>query len=116
MVTVSPHLLILACQVYRTTYMFSATMPPTVERLARKYMRNPAVVNIGNAGALPQCAACVLAFHVMTPRIAHRLLRRTLMTLGAPALCVLFEAYLHPVSCARIAADYQEDLVPHSAN
>ena len=29
-------------KVYRTTYMFSATMPPTVERLARKFMRNPA--------------------------------------------------------------------------
>jgi ATP-dependent RNA helicase DDX23/PRP28 len=24
---------------YRTTYMFSATMPPAVERLARKYLR-----------------------------------------------------------------------------
>eukprot|EP00242_Pyramimonas_sp_CCMP2087_P002236 CAMPEP_0198230128 /NCGR_PEP_ID=MMETSP1445-20131203/114493_1 /TAXON_ID=36898 /ORGANISM="Pyramimonas sp., Strain CCMP2087" /LENGTH=776 /DNA_ID=CAMNT_0043910635 /DNA_START=98 /DNA_END=2431 /DNA_ORIENTATION=+ len=35
---------------YRTTYMFSATMPMTVERLARKYLRNPAVVNIGSAG------------------------------------------------------------------
>ncbi len=28
-----------ADRVYRTTYMFSATMPPTVERLARKYLR-----------------------------------------------------------------------------
>ena len=36
--------------VYRTTYMFSATMPPAVERLARKYMRRPVVVNIGSAG------------------------------------------------------------------
>ena len=35
---------------YRMTYMFSATMPPSVERLARKYLRNPAVVNIGSAG------------------------------------------------------------------
>ena len=35
---------------YRTTYMFSATMPPPVERLARKYMRRPAVINIGSAG------------------------------------------------------------------
>jgi hypothetical protein len=26
-------------QTYRTTYMFSATMPPAVERLARKYLR-----------------------------------------------------------------------------
>ena len=37
-------------RVYRTTYMFSATMPPTVERLARKYLRRPVVVNIGSAG------------------------------------------------------------------
>ena len=35
---------------YRTTYMFSATMPPPVERLARVYLRNPVVVTIGNAG------------------------------------------------------------------
>jgi len=35
---------------YRMTYMFSATMPASVERLARKYLRNPAVVNIGSAG------------------------------------------------------------------
>ncbi|GAB2277412.1 Envelope glycoprotein gp160 [Dionaea muscipula] len=37
-------------RIYRTTYMFSATMPPAVERLARKYLRNPVVVNIGTAG------------------------------------------------------------------
>ena len=30
--------------------MFSATMPPAVERLARKYLRRPVVVNIGSAG------------------------------------------------------------------
>ena len=39
-----------AARVYRTTYMFSATMPPAVERLARKYLRRPVVVNIGSAG------------------------------------------------------------------
>ncbi|KAJ4835550.1 DEAD-box ATP-dependent RNA helicase 21 [Turnera subulata] len=37
-------------KMYRTTYMFSATMPPAVERLARKYLRNPVVVTIGTAG------------------------------------------------------------------
>ncbi|KAF6137281.1 hypothetical protein GIB67_036318, partial [Kingdonia uniflora] len=37
-------------KIYRTTYMFSATMPPTVERLARKYLRNPVVVTIGTVG------------------------------------------------------------------
>ncbi|KAK9864816.1 hypothetical protein WJX84_003059 [Apatococcus fuscideae] len=39
-----------ASKVYRTTYMFSATMPAAVERLARKYLRRPVVVNIGSAG------------------------------------------------------------------
>ena len=37
-------------RIYRTTYMFSATMPPAVERLARNYLRNPVVVTIGTAG------------------------------------------------------------------
>jgi ATP-dependent RNA helicase DDX23/PRP28 len=35
---------------YRQTVMFSATMPPAVERLAKKYLRRPAVVTIGTAG------------------------------------------------------------------
>jgi ATP-dependent RNA helicase DDX23/PRP28 len=39
-----------ADKIYRTTFMFSATMPAVVERLARKYMRNPAMVTIGSAG------------------------------------------------------------------
>ncbi|KAI1292817.1 putative ATP-dependent RNA helicase DDX23 [Halotydeus destructor] len=35
---------------YRQTVMFTATMPPTVERLARTYLRRPAVVYIGSIG------------------------------------------------------------------
>ncbi|OLL23772.1 Pre-mRNA-splicing ATP-dependent RNA helicase prp28 [Neolecta irregularis DAH-3] len=35
---------------YRQTVMFSATMPNSLERLARKYLRRPAIVTIGNAG------------------------------------------------------------------
>ncbi|CAB1336226.1 unnamed protein product [Coregonus sp. 'balchen'] len=35
---------------YRQTVMFSATMPAAVERLARNYLRRPAVVYIGSAG------------------------------------------------------------------
>lgn len=35
---------------YRQTVMFTATMPPAVERLARTYLRRPAVVHIGTAG------------------------------------------------------------------
>ncbi|KAG8906275.1 mRNA splicing protein prp28 [Tulasnella sp. 403] len=34
----------------RVTTLFSATMPPAVERLAKKYLRRPAVITIGEAG------------------------------------------------------------------
>ncbi|GIY06648.1 probable ATP-dependent RNA helicase DDX23 [Caerostris extrusa] len=35
---------------YRQTVMFTATMPPAVERLARSYLRRPSIVYIGSAG------------------------------------------------------------------
>jgi ATP-dependent RNA helicase DDX23/PRP28 len=34
----------------RVTTLFSATMPAAVERLARKYLKRPAVITIGEAG------------------------------------------------------------------
>jgi len=33
---------------FRVTSMFSATMPPAVERLAKSYLRHPAIVSIGD--------------------------------------------------------------------
>ncbi|PSK55257.1 hypothetical protein B9Z65_2646 [Elsinoe australis] len=35
---------------YRQTMMYTATMPPAVERIARNYLRRPAIVTIGNVG------------------------------------------------------------------
>jgi len=35
---------------FRQTMMYTATMPPAIERIARKYLRRPAIVTIGNAG------------------------------------------------------------------
>jgi ATP-dependent RNA helicase DDX23/PRP28 len=35
---------------WRITTLFSATMPPAVERISKKYLRKPAVVTIGIAG------------------------------------------------------------------
>ena len=35
-------------QHFRVTAMFSATMPPEVERIARKYLRHPAIIKIGD--------------------------------------------------------------------
>jgi ATP-dependent RNA helicase DDX23/PRP28 len=34
----------------RVTTLFSATMPPAVERIAKKYLRKPAIITIGEAG------------------------------------------------------------------
>ncbi|KAF1920251.1 P-loop containing nucleoside triphosphate hydrolase protein [Ampelomyces quisqualis] len=35
---------------YRQTMMYTATMPTAVERIARRYLRRPAIVTIGNVG------------------------------------------------------------------
>ncbi|KAI5862097.1 DEAD-domain-containing protein [Durotheca rogersii] len=35
---------------YRQTMMYTATMPTAVEKIAKKYLRRPATVTIGNAG------------------------------------------------------------------
>ncbi|KOS19497.1 Pre-mRNA-splicing ATP-dependent RNA helicase PRP28 [Escovopsis weberi] len=35
---------------YRQTMMYTATMPPLVEKIAKKYLRRPAIVTVGNAG------------------------------------------------------------------
>lgn len=35
---------------FRQTVMFTATMPSAVERMARSYLRRPAVVYIGSVG------------------------------------------------------------------
>lgn len=39
-------------QLYRQTLMYSATMLPNVERLAKQYLRRPAMVTIGSAGQI----------------------------------------------------------------
>ncbi|KAH6801680.1 P-loop containing nucleoside triphosphate hydrolases superfamily protein [Perilla frutescens var. frutescens] len=67
-------------KIYRTTYMFSATMPPAVERLARKYLRNPVVVNIGTAGK----ATDLITQHVVMTKENDKMdrLRRLLDELG----------------------------------
>uniref|UniRef100_A0A2P2KGL2 DEAD-box ATP-dependent RNA helicase 21 n=1 Tax=Rhizophora mucronata TaxID=61149 RepID=A0A2P2KGL2_RHIMU len=67
-------------KIYRTTYMFSATMPPAVERLARKYLRNPVVVTIGTAGK----ATDLISQHVMMLKESEKFskLQRLLDDLG----------------------------------
>ena len=43
-------MMIMIMMTIMTQVMFTATMPPAVERLARNYLRRPVVVNIGTVG------------------------------------------------------------------
>ncbi|KAI5016849.1 hypothetical protein ZWY2020_037227 [Hordeum vulgare] len=56
-----------------TTHMFSATMPPAMERLARKYLRNPVAVTVGFAGK----AADLVAQNVVMVKVQEKMPRLT---------------------------------------
>lgn len=68
--------IVAAIHPYRQTLLFSATMPPEVEALARKYLRKPVVVQVGRRS---QAAATVRHFvypvpgHRKTALLAHLL-------------------------------------------
>jgi ATP-dependent RNA helicase DDX23/PRP28 len=77
-----------AARVYRTTYMFSATMPPAVERLARKYLRRPVVVTIGTAGRATDNVTQRVAWCKENEKAA--LLARELAAAGDGARVIVF--------------------------
>ncbi|KAJ1818403.1 mRNA splicing protein prp28 [Coemansia sp. RSA 2598] len=58
----------------RHTTMFSATMPPAVERLARRYLQRPATVTIGTAGKAVDTVEQRVEFIVGEERRKTRLL------------------------------------------
>ncbi|KAF7086187.1 hypothetical protein CFC21_089514 [Triticum aestivum] len=75
-------------KIYRTTYMFSATMPPAVERLAKKYLRNPVVVTIGTAGS----ATGLVTQSVIMVKESDKMprLRKIMADLGGDKTAVVF--------------------------
>lgn len=86
-------------RIYRTTYMFSATMPPAVERLARKYLRNPVVVTIGTAGKATE----LITQHVMMLKDGEKMsrLERLLNDLGDKTAIVFINTKKTADSLAR---------------
>ncbi len=65
---------------YRQTLLFSATMPPEVEALARKYLRRPTVVQVGRRS---QAATTVRHFVYPVPKQKKtELLRHLLQEMG----------------------------------
>jgi superfamily II DNA/RNA helicase len=51
-------------KIYRTTHLYSATMPPPVERLARKYLRRPVLTLVLFFVAL-RSASCQYAYAIL---------------------------------------------------
>jgi ATP-dependent RNA helicase RhlE len=78
---------------YRQTLLFSATMPPEVEALARKYLRKPQVVQVGRRS---QAAATVR--HYVYPVPKHKkteLLVHLVKTLAAEDSVLVFTRTKH---------------------
>jgi ATP-dependent RNA helicase DDX23/PRP28 len=51
---------------YRVTAMFSATMPPQVEQIARTYLRHPVLIRIGLFFLLLFFFSCLYCFFIFT--------------------------------------------------
>lgn len=74
---------------YRQTMMYTATMPPIVERIAKKYMRRPATVTIGNVGEAVETVEQRVEFVAGEDRRKKRL-REILVDGGFKAPIIVF--------------------------
>lgn len=74
---------------YRVTTLFSATMPPIVERLAKQYLRRPATVVIGNAGEAVDTVEQRVEF-IQGPEKRKTRLQEILRTIGLPPPMIVF--------------------------
>jgi len=72
---------------YRITTMYSATMPAAVERLARKYLRRPAAIAIGEAGKTVDTIRQAIEF-VHNENDKRKKLERLLETGPAPPIII----------------------------
>ena len=78
---------------YRQTLLFSATMPPEVEALARKYLRKPVVVQVGRRSA---AAATVRHFVYPVPKAKKtELLAHLLQDMDADDSILVFTRTKH---------------------
>ncbi|WVQ63340.1 pre-mRNA-splicing ATP-dependent RNA helicase PRP28 [Kwoniella botswanensis] len=77
-------------QGWRVTTLFSATMPPAVERLARKYLRKPATVTIGNAGEAVDTVEQRVEFVYGGEEKRKSRLIEILRTIGLPPPIIIF--------------------------
>jgi len=74
---------------WRVTTLFSATMPPAVQRLSLKYLRKPATVTIGNAGEVVDTVEQRVEFIHGEEKKKNRLIE-ILRTIGLPPPMIVF--------------------------
>lgn len=74
---------------HRVTTLFSATMPPAVQRLAMKYLRKPATVTIGNLGEVTDTVEQRVEF-VQGEEKKKKRLQEILRTIGLPPPFIIF--------------------------
>ncbi|KAL1376547.1 hypothetical protein pipiens_016843 [Culex pipiens pipiens] len=72
---------------YRQTVMFTATMPPAVERLARTYLRRPATVYIGSVGKPTERTEQIV--HMVTENEKRKKLME-ILSRGVEPPCIIF--------------------------
>ncbi|XP_041780501.1 probable ATP-dependent RNA helicase DDX23 [Anopheles merus] len=72
---------------YRQTVMFTATMPPAVERLARTYLRRPATVYIGSIGKPTERTEQII--HIMGENDKRKKLME-ILSRGVEPPCIIF--------------------------
>ncbi|KAJ9095337.1 hypothetical protein QFC21_005703 [Naganishia friedmannii] len=75
---------------HRVTTLFSATMPPIVERLAKQYLRRPATVVIGNAGEAVDTVEQRVEFIAGGEDKKKARLQELLRSLGLPPPMIVF--------------------------
>ncbi|KAM3513085.1 hypothetical protein MY11210_003287 [Beauveria gryllotalpidicola] len=73
---------------YRQTMMFTATMPPLVENIAKKYLRRPAMAMIGNVGQAVETVEQQVEFVAGEDARKKRLQRILASNMFAPPIIV----------------------------
>jgi ATP-dependent RNA helicase DDX23/PRP28 len=64
---------------HRLTAMFSATMPPEVEQMAKKYLRHPAVVSVGDQDSRKNARIVQKVIYLSSPSQKESALRNLIM-------------------------------------
>ena len=71
---------------YRQTFMFSATMPPSVERLTREYLRNPVYITIGDPNSTAAERIKQIVLWINNDNIKRKKLMEVLPNMNAPIM------------------------------